>query len=98
MNTKIDATIRSDTWEIQETRENLGLDCLGVCVADAKVIITDPKLRGKTRLEVLVHEFAHAFFPDLEEDVVDQFGGQLGDVMWSLGYRRSKHKSKAVEI
>ena len=98
MDTKIHTQIRSDMWEVLETRENLGIDCLGVCVGAMKTIITDPQLRGKPRLDVLIHEFTHAYFQDIEEDVVDTFATQLSELLWSLGYRKNKSKSKAESL
>ena len=91
---KMGVEIRDKEWVYLETRENLGLDCLGVCVASVETIIVDPKLKGKPRMDTQIHEFVHAFYPDLAEDSVECFASQLSDFMWDIGYRAANKKSK----
>ncbi len=44
-------------------------------------------LKAQEMLSVIIHELTHAYFPDLTEEVVDQFGNELGAILWQLGYR-----------
>lgn len=46
-----------------------------------------PNIRGKARLETIVHEATHAQFPGLSEDVVDSFAKSMSQLLWKLGYR-----------
>jgi Zn-dependent peptidase ImmA (M78 family) len=50
-------------------------------------IVIDARLRGRKRLEVLVHELLHALNPTQSEEHVTQQGKDLARVLWSLGYR-----------
>lgn len=50
-------------------------------------IIIDSRLRGRKRLEVLVHELLHAMNPTISEEHVTQQGKDIARVLWTLGYR-----------
>ena len=44
-------------------------------------------LRGKKRLELLIHEPIHACLPDLNEEAVDHTARAISDLLYALGYR-----------
>lgn len=50
-------------------------------------IILDARMRGRKKLEVLVHELLHALNPTQSEEHVEQQGKDIARVLWSLGYR-----------
>jgi len=50
-------------------------------------ILIDSGLRGRSRLEIEIHEFLHAANPTQSEEHVDQQGRDLAKILWSLGYR-----------
>lgn len=52
------------------------------------LIELDERLYGRRHLEVLCHETAHCFFPDLPEKTVEEFGYYMRDVLWKEGYRQ----------
>ena len=54
----------------------------------AKKLIAIPK-DGDTmgELVVIIHEMLHAAFWDLDEEVVDQVGYDIGRALWRLGWR-----------
>ena len=54
-------------------------------------IVIDAGLRGRKRLEVIVHELLHALNPTTSEEHVTQQGKDLARVLWTLGYREADH-------
>jgi hypothetical protein len=54
-------------------------------------IILDARMRGRKKLEVLVHELLHALNPTQSEEHVEQQGKDIARVLWSLGYREVPH-------
>jgi len=53
-------------------------------------IILDARMRGRKRLEVIVHELLHALNPTQSEEHVEQQGKDIARVLWALGYREVK--------
>jgi hypothetical protein len=51
-------------------------------------VLIDDRLRGRKRFRIELHEFLHAAFPDVSEDVIDKRSRELTTILWSLGYRR----------
>lgn len=47
-------------------------------------------LKGRDRLEVLIHEALHAAYWDLDEEAIDEAGIDISKMLWKLGYRRAK--------
>lgn len=47
----------------------------------------DPELEPKTKMDIGLHEGLHVLFPYLPEDVVDNAGKTLADLLWRLGFR-----------
>lgn len=58
-------------------------------------ILVDENLRGRKRLEVIVHELLHALNPTQSEEHVDQQGKDIARVLWSLGYREVPREKAA---
>ena len=54
-------------------------------------IILDARMRGRKKLEVLVHELLHALNPTQSEEHVEQQGKDIARVLWSLQYREVPH-------
>jgi hypothetical protein len=62
----------------------------GLCDAPdlkGKSIYVRSGLRGKERIEVLVHEMLHAAFWHLCEESVEDTAKEIAEVLWRLGYR-----------
>jgi len=51
-------------------------------------ILIDSRLAGRKRLRVELHEFLHAAFPDIAEDVIDARSSELCRILCALGYKR----------
>jgi len=72
-----------------------GGDCDGLCGAplpNQKVILIAPHLRGKKRLQVILHECQHACQWDLDEEAIDEISSDITELIWLLGYRMPDDK------
>tara|TARA_R100000152_G_C6682516_1_gene116050 strand:+ start:225 stop:503 length:279 start_codon:yes stop_codon:yes gene_type:complete len=58
---------------------------------DEKSITISPRLKGRRRLEVIIHECLHAEYPSIkdnpEEEWVDQAAINISKLLWRMGYR-----------
>lgn len=45
-------------------------------------------LRGKGRLETILHEALHAQWPDDSEEKITRHGKELSELLWKIGYRK----------
>jgi hypothetical protein len=43
--------------------------------------------KGKDLLDTVIHEVVHCFEPRWDEHTVLQFGSELAEILWKLGYR-----------
>jgi hypothetical protein len=51
-------------------------------------ILIDRRLVGRKRLRVELHEFLHAAFPDIAEEVIDARSREITTILTALGYKR----------
>jgi len=54
----------------------------GLCWNDG-VIEIDARLKGKRRLEILIHEIDHYLHPEKTEDEVEEDAKNLAQLLWS---------------
>jgi len=68
-----------------------GLCCYPETEDKEKSITINPKLRGRERMDVIIHESLHAEFPSLkkmeEEEWVDNVATNISKLLWRMGYR-----------
>ena len=69
-----------------------GLCCDPDVVPDTEKSITiSPRLKGRRRLEVVIHECLHAEYPSItdneEEEWVDTAALNISKLLWRMGYR-----------
>ena len=68
-----------------------GLCCYPESDDSEKSITISPKLRGRRRLDVIIHECLHAEFPSLEksdeEEWVSTAATNISKLLWRMGYR-----------
>ena len=69
-----------------------GLCCDPDVVPDSEKSITiSPRLKGRRRLEVVIHECLHAEYPSItgreEEEWVDTAALNISKLLWRMGYR-----------
>lgn len=57
--------------------------------SDNPLIEIDPKLQGRDRLTILVHEAMHVAFPSMPEKQVIRAGKVISAVLWADNYRRA---------
>ena len=50
-------------------------------------ILINNQLTGRKRLRIELHEFLHAAFPDIDEDVIDKRSSELTRILTTLGYK-----------
>ena len=62
--------------------------CWGDFTGPEKLIRIDRKARKKLLLDTYIHEFIHACFPDIDEDVVDKSAADIARILYKLGYRK----------
>lgn len=60
----------------------------GMAHADDNIIEIDARLKGKKRLEILIHEALHLLNPDMEEDDVILQSQKICLTLWKLNYRQ----------
>ena len=70
---------------------------MGWCYFDTKKILVDSRLKGKDRLDVLIHEMLHAHHRQLSEEAVTQTASDIAEVLWKIGYRDCNHGYRDVE-
>jgi hypothetical protein len=58
---------------------------------DEKSITISPKIKGRYRMEVIIHECLHAEYPSIkessEEEWVDISASNISKLLWRMGYR-----------
>lgn len=45
-------------------------------------------IKGKDRLETILHEALHGIYPDEDEKTISRSGRELAQLLWRCGYRR----------
>lgn len=82
--------IRGRIWKLvyAEMEENWGL-CDEPTDPNRKIYI-HPELKGtgKLELEIEMHEFLHAAFWDIDEEVIGEVAKNYSEALWQLGYRK----------
>lgn len=52
-------------------------------------IIIDNRLKGRSKLNTELHEFLHAYNPQIAEDYINDQANTLASILWKLGYRQN---------
>lgn len=82
-------TIRDRRWRYRIVHPRLIGGARGQCdspTAYGKRILVASNLSPADTVEVDIHEFAHAFFWDADEEVIDLFGRQLTTFLRRRGW------------
>lgn len=53
-------------------------------------ILIDSRLKHRRRLEVVIHECLHVFYPTVSEEHITESARDLSRVLWTLGYRETE--------
>lgn len=54
----------------------------GMYDEDNNVIEIDPRLSGKLKLDIFIHERTHAHFKQMSEDDVTKYSSMMADFLW----------------
>ena len=60
--------------------------------ADSYPLEVDSRLKGKKKLEIIIHESLHYLFPDLNEKQITDKAVRLTKTLWHEGYRFTDNK------
>jgi hypothetical protein len=81
---KMRIRLRGKRWRLVFKR--LAGDCGRCRYRDNKLHVSDD-VRGRLRLDTLIHEMLHACYPDVDEDSVTETATDMARGLWRLGYR-----------
>lgn len=79
-------SFRGEPWTLKFSRLRR---YWGWCIYRDRIIKIAKGLAEADELNTVIHEATHAFFPDLREEVVEQFGDDVANVLIRLGWRKS---------
>ncbi len=65
-----------------------GRSVYGFALKDRNKILIDPRQRGRTYLDTIIHEKLHLLFPDWSENKVIKASRELTTLLWNHSYRR----------
>ena len=83
----------SEQIKVQETK--LGRQgAYGIADIDLNKILMDPRLVGKKKLEVLIHEILHLQNPEWSETRVIKMSRQITKILWNADYRQVDNQTR----
>ncbi len=65
-----------------------GRGVYGFALKDRNRILIDPRQRGRTYLDTIIHEKLHLMFPEWSERRVIRTARELTTMLWNHSYRR----------
>jgi hypothetical protein len=65
----------------------------GIADSDGTIYI-DPRLSGRKRLEIYIHEILHVLNPEDSEEKIVRKSVALTKILWKEGYRRVDNHDK----
>ena len=63
-----------------------------------KQIRVDRRLKGKKRLEIIIHEALHCCDWYRDEEWVEEAAHDLATLLWRIGYRHEKDQDDAMDV
>lgn len=83
MDIELQVKVRKVTWTIifSNRHSMLPRNYWGRCNPAEKKMAVRKSLHGVRAIDTVIHEFTHAYLPDLGEDAVDEFATQLAEVL-----------------
>lgn len=83
------AQLGDSEWTLIPTGE-LPDNTLGLTCHDDNTILLYSLSTQRDFLDLLIHESLHAAFPWMREWMVNKVASQIADVLWKVGYRKTK--------
>jgi hypothetical protein len=77
--------LRGAMWVYRECRLPETRD--GQVDRDAMEVQVSNDIGGRDHLETVLHELLHVLLPRASEKRVTQYGKELADTLWEIGYR-----------
>ena len=77
--------VNGEEWLLRFSRLRGQAD--GWCQYGDNKILVHSGLTGVDRLDVVIHELLHAFFPELSEESVTAAATGIARVLWEIGVR-----------
>lgn len=94
--------VRDSKWKV--LWRNLSQDpipkadqAMGWCYKEQKIIELDPNLTEGLTTEIALHEFLHAFFPDLSEETVTLFAEQAASFLAAMNLIRYEDEEDELQ-
>lgn len=72
-------------------RKLLRRNAVGLVEDGDDTIYIDPRLKGRKKMEILIHEALHILFPKMTEKAVIENSVELTKMLWAEGYRQADH-------
>lgn len=60
----------------------------GQAHVDTNTIEIDPRLRGRKKMEILIHEAIHILNPEMSETKVLEQGRKIANLLWKQHFRQ----------
>lgn len=60
----------------------------GQAFDDSNTIEIDPRLKGRKKMEILIHEAIHLLNPDMSESKVLEQGRKIANLLWKQHFRQ----------
>lgn len=60
----------------------------GQAHTDSNTIEIDPRLKGRKKMEILIHEALHILNPDMSETKVLEQGRKIANLLWKQHFRQ----------
>lgn len=60
----------------------------GQAHTDSNTIEIDPRLKGRKKMEILIHEALHILNPDMSETKVLDQGRRIANLLWKQHFRQ----------
>jgi hypothetical protein len=61
---------------------------------DSNTIEIDPRLKGRKKMEILIHEAIHLLNPEMSETKVLEQGRKIANLLWKQNFRQVDLTSK----
>ena len=82
--------LRGIKHKIKFQKPKLFKKAIAEIIYKKKLIRISPKLKGKLKLEAIIHEALHGCVYDLKEEAVFETAKDIAKLLWRLGYRSKR--------
>lgn len=67
---------------------------VGQAFLDERLIEIDSRVKGRSKMDTIIHETLHIILPELSETSVIEKAREMTTTLWDQGYRQVDNKSK----